>query len=99
MNARVTRRAELFLDMCMVVFTDGAHADNQDVQLDVRTLAVSRAQAIRPNRNSHVSSGPQRAHTPWREVQATMSRAGQDAPHQVIHRHVAGLTPFFQWAP
>ena len=57
------------------------------------------AQAIRPNHISHVTQGHQRASVPWREVHNTMSRAGADAPHMQIRKHVTGLTSFFTWAP
>ena len=64
-----------------------------------KVIGTTWAQAIRPNTVSHVTTGHQRASIPWREVVATMSRAGADAPHRVIEKHVAPLTPFFTWAP
>jgi hypothetical protein len=64
-----------------------------------KVIGTTWAEAIRPNTVSHVTMGPQRASVPWREVIATMSRAGADAPHRQIEKHVASLTPFFTWAP
>ena len=56
------------------------------------------AQAITPNKSSHVTTGLKRGRVPWREVAEHMQRRGKDAPHLEIRRHVSGLTPFFAWA-
>ena len=85
----------------------GRSSHSADATTDVNKLVdefksvigTTWSQAIRPNSNSHLTSGPQRASVPWREVQNTMTRTGQDAPHSQIRKHVAGLTPFFHWAP
>ena len=57
------------------------------------------AAATMPNTVSHVTLGPQRARLPWLEVRGVMRRAGADAPHVFIRRHVSSLTPFFSWRP
>ena len=64
-----------------------------------RVIGTTWAQAITPNRNSHVTVGHARGAPPWRETDATMRRAGADAPHIVIRDHVSKLTPFFTWQP
>ena len=69
------------------------------VQLFKQLVGTTWAQATRPNAVSHVTVGAQRTKVPWREVREMMQRAGQDAPHAVIGRHVTQLTGFFSWAP
>lgn len=64
-----------------------------------QVIGTTWAEAIKPNTVCHVTMGPQRGATPWREVRATMQRTGADAPHLQIRRHVTNLTPFFTWSP
>jgi hypothetical protein len=64
-----------------------------------KTVGRTWAVATKPNTVSHVTLGPQRARLPWLEVRGVMRRAGADAPHIFIRRHVSSLTPFFSWRP
>ena len=64
-----------------------------------KTVGRTWAAATKPNTVSHVTLGPQRARLPWLEVRGVMRRAGADAPHIFIRRHVSSLTPFFSWRP
>ena len=55
---------------------------NKLVAVFKEVIGTTWAAAIRPNTNCHVTTGPQRQMVPWREVIATMSRTGADAPHR-----------------
>lgn len=62
-----------------------------------RVIGRTWAEATARNTNSHVTEGPQRQMVPWREVRGVMTRAGNEAPHAYVRRHVFALTPFFAW--
>ena len=74
---------------------------SQDVEklLEIFRRVVGRTwnEATSPNTTPHVTMGPSRQTQPWREVQAVMRRAGDEAPHAYVRRHVSALTPFFTW--
>jgi hypothetical protein len=73
---------------------------NKLVELFKSIIGTTWVQAIRPNTVSHVTVGHQRTRVPWREVQATMARTGEDAPHRQVRKHVTHLTQFFEgWDP
>ena len=77
---------------------DATEDVNKLVDKFKKLIGTTWAQATRANANSQVTIGHQRAMRPWVEVRNVMRRAGDDAPHVQIRKHVTRLTPFYGWA-